>query len=223
MTNDHSPLRYARAPRVDGLLLQVQPHEASHFFAHERRPLAVDLAVLFGRLLPGLRFAGRVQRGHRRLEVLLPACVLLLEVRVTYAFRRGNEGDAVPDEEVEFAVAIHVSDPDPSRMRGASEVALAEGLSLLDRGPRLDQQSKWFEVRHLALGGLVPRPVDAAVAGPAHQVQASVAVQVDNERIAVRALDSQRRMAGLDQLRRRQELAIALPLEPVERAGEVPH
>src|SRR5262245_53823422 len=112
-----------------GSLLEVHPHEAGHFLAHERGALAVDLAVLYSRLLPGLLIAGRVQRRQRRLEGLLPLRVLLLELRVAEALRRGDEGDAVSDEEVEFAVAVDVGNPDPGGMRGAGEVGLAEGLA----------------------------------------------------------------------------------------------
>src|SRR5262249_30350736 len=109
-------------------LLKVQPHEAGHFLAHERRALAVDLLVLLARLLPVLRVAGRVQRLQRRLEVLLPLGVLLLELLLADALRRGNQGDAVPDDEVELAVAVEVGDPDPGRMGGAGQGALPDGL-----------------------------------------------------------------------------------------------
>src|SRR5262249_57387052 len=166
--------------------------EAGHLSVHECSALAVHPLVRFDRLFPGLLVGGRTQRRLRSLEVLLPLGVLRLKLHAANALHRGNERDAVPDEEVELAVAIHVSDPDPGRTRGASEVALAEGLAMLDRRPRLDQRSKWLEVRYLALAGLVLCPVDAAVAAPAHQIQAAVAVQVDDERIAVRARDSQR-------------------------------
>src|SRR5205823_1082428 len=93
----------------------------------------------------------------------------------------------------------------------------------LDKWAWFDQHLEWFEVRHLALAGLVFRPVDAAVAGTAHQVQGPIAVPIDDKRVAVGALDSQGRAAGFDQLRLREELPLALPLEPVESAGEVPH
>ncbi len=64
---DYSNQSLAAAPPTNrrltgGSLLQVQPHEAGHFFVHERRVLVVDLVVLFGRLLPGLRIRGRAQR-----------------------------------------------------------------------------------------------------------------------------------------------------------------
>src|SRR5262249_40549138 len=151
----------------------------------------VDLSVLLDGLRLGLRVAGRGEGLLRGLEFLLPGRVLLLEFLVAQALGRGNEGDAVPHDEVEFAVTVHVSDPYPGRMRGAGEVALAEGLAVLDRGSRFDQGSERLEVGQFALAGLVPRPVDAAIARPAHQVQSPVAVQVDDERVAVRALDSQ--------------------------------
>src|SRR2546430_204085 len=143
---------------------------------HERGALAVERLVLFVRLLSGDVVVGRLQRYERCLELLIPLRALLRELRVANAFHRGNKGDAVPDEEVEFAVAIDVGDPDARRMRRTGQVALAEQLAVLDRFPRLDQRSKWLKVRHLALAGLVPRPVDAAVAGAAHQVEGPVAV-----------------------------------------------
>ena len=71
------------------------------------------------RLLPDLRVAGRVQLRLRCLEGLLPVRVLLRELRFANTIRRGDEGDAVANEEVEFAVAIDVSDPDPGAMGGA--------------------------------------------------------------------------------------------------------
>src|SRR2546423_767688 len=42
-------------------------------------------------------------------------------------------------------------------------------------------------------------------------------------RVAVRPRDPQRRAARQDRFRLWRELALALPLEPVERAGEVTH
>src|SRR5687767_13041277 len=109
-----------------GPLLQVQPHEAGHFLAHERGALAVDLAELLARLLPGLRVAGRVDRILHRPVGLLPFRVLLRGLRFAEAFRRGTEADTVADAEVEFAVAVDVSHPDPARPRGAGQVFLAE-------------------------------------------------------------------------------------------------
>src|SRR5262249_41758183 len=52
---------------------------------------------------------------------------------------------------------------------------------------------------------------------------APVAVPVDDERIAMPALDSQRLPAGLDDFGFGPEPALALSLEPVERTGEVAH
>src|SRR5207248_306459 len=108
--------------------------------------------------------AGRVERGQGCLEGLFPLRVLLLELLVAHPLHRGNERDRVPNDEVELAVAVDVSNPDPSRMRGAGEVALAEGRSVLNLFARLDQRLEGFQLRHLALAGLVPRPVDAAIA-----------------------------------------------------------
>src|SRR5262245_10882696 len=97
-----------------GSLLQVQPDEAGHFLAHELGAAAVDLVVLLRRLRPGLRIAaGLVQRRGRGLEGLFPLRVLRLEFRVAEAVGRGNQGDAVPDEQVELAVAVDVRGPDP--------------------------------------------------------------------------------------------------------------
>ena len=69
--------------------------------------------------------------------------------------------------------------------------------------------------------GAVLRPLHAALARAAEQVEVAVAVPVDDERVAVMARDPQRLVAGLDLLGLRLELALALPLEQVERAGEV--
>src|SRR5262245_34274250 len=124
------------------LLLEVQPHEAGPFFAHELRALAVEFVILLGGLLPGLRVAGCVQRRLRGLEGLVPLRVLLLELLVAQALGRRRQGDAIPDDEVELAVAIDVSDPDPRCMRRTREVALAKELAGLDRVPRLDQGLK---------------------------------------------------------------------------------
>src|SRR5205823_544076 len=138
---------------MTGSLPKVQPNEAGHFFAHELGAPLVGLVVLLGRLLPRLLIAaGRpAQCRLCGLEVLLPLDKFLLELPLADPFRRGNEGDAVPDEEVELAVTVHVSDPDPGRMGGALEVLLAEDLAVLDLGPRLDQRPERQEVRHLAL------------------------------------------------------------------------
>src|SRR5262245_36534974 len=205
------------------LLLQVEPHEAGHLLAHELGATLVGLVVILDRLGPHLLVAGLVQRIRRGLEVLLPLLELLPELLRGEPLRRGNERDAVPHDEVELPVPVHVGDPDPGRPGRAGEVTLVEGLAVRDLPARLDQRPEFAQFRGLALAGLVLRPVDAAVAGAAQQVQVPVAVPVDDERVAVVALDPQRRAAGRDQLGLGRELALALPLEPVERAGEVAH
>src|SRR5262245_20259358 len=90
--------------------LQIQPHETGHFFAHELRASVVDLHVLllcFGAvLLVGVR-----EDLERRLKVLLPVRVLLLEFFLGDAFGRRNKADAVADKEIELAVAVDVGDP----------------------------------------------------------------------------------------------------------------
>src|SRR5262249_36637954 len=95
----------------------------------------VDLVVLLGCLL--LRFGVAtvlVQRRRRGLEVLLPLRVLLLELLLADALRRRNEGDAVPDEDVEFAVPVHVIHPDPGRPRAAGGGGPAGGPAVRRRG-----------------------------------------------------------------------------------------
>ncbi len=86
-------------------------------------------------------------------------------------------------------------------------------------GPRLDQRLKRRQVWDLALARAVLRPVDAAVGAATQQVQGSVAVPVDDERVAV----LERLAADHEHLRRRRELPLSLSLEPVEGASEVPH
>ena len=69
--------------------------------------------------------------------------------------------------------------------------------------------------------GAILRPLDPALARAAHQVEVAVAVPVDHERVAVITVDLQGLAIGLDLFGLRRELAFALSLEEVERAGEV--
>src|SRR5882672_269036 len=66
--------------------LQIHPHEAGHFFAHELRASVVDLVVLLRRFGASLLVGVRVKSLERRLEVLLPIRVLLLEFYLRDAF-----------------------------------------------------------------------------------------------------------------------------------------
>jgi hypothetical protein len=60
-----------------------------------------------------------------------------------------------------------------------------------------------------------------ALARSAQQVEVAIAVPVDHEGVAVIPLDFQGLTTGLDLRRDRREHAFSLPLEEVERAGEV--
>ena len=84
-----------------------------------------------------------------------------------------------------------------------------------------DQRSKGLQLRRLPRAGAILGPLHPALARAAQQVEVSIAVPVDHEGIAVMTLDLQGLITCLDLLRLRQELAFPLPLEEVERAGEV--
>jgi hypothetical protein len=114
---------------------------------------------------------------------------LPLELLLAEVFRRGEERDAVADKEVQLAVGIHVLHPNPGRACGVGEVGFGAGLPLLDRGSRFDQQPERAEFGRLALAlaRAVLGQLHTAVAAPAQQVQVSVAIPVDDERIAVHA------------------------------------
>src|SRR5207244_10566488 len=74
-----------------------------------------------------------------------------------------------------------------------------------------------------ALGRTVSGQLHTAVARATEQIEGAVPIPVDDERIAVIALNSQRHPAALDDFGFGPEPALALSLEPVERTGEVPH
>ncbi len=100
-------------PRAMESLLQIHPHEAGHFFAHELGASPVKLLVLLRRFGTSLLVGVRVKSLERRLRVLFPVRVLLLEFRLRDAFGRRNQTYAVPDKDIELAIAVDVSDPDP--------------------------------------------------------------------------------------------------------------
>src|SRR5205823_5119396 len=129
----------------------------------------------------------------------------------------------ITHEQVEFAIAVHVRDPDARRGRGAGEFLFAEELPILDGAARFDQPFERAELRRLAFARAVSGPLHTAVARSTEQIEGTVAVPVDDERIAVMALDAQRHPAALDDFGLGPEPALALALEPVERAGEVAH
>src|SRR5262249_39524497 len=123
------PLRSSRS------FLQVQPDEAGHVLVHERGALVVKPAVLLAGLGLGLLIAvGRLHRRRRLLDGVLPGREFLPEPLLADALHRRDQSDAVPYEEVELTVAVHVVDPDPARVRGALEVGLGDGLAVLDLG-----------------------------------------------------------------------------------------
>src|SRR5262245_1159717 len=160
-------------------------------------------------------------RRLRRLQLALPLRLLLPHLGLGQPLRRLDQRDAVPDDQVELAVAVDVRDPDARGVRRPLQVRLPQHLAVLDRGGRLDQRPERFQHRRLALAGDVLGPVDAAVGGPADEVEGAVAVDVHDERVAVGAGDLQRLAVRQDRLGLRGELALALALEPEERAREV--
>src|SRR5262249_5032887 len=121
----------------------------------------------------------------------------------------------------ELAVGVDVIDPDPRIARGPPEIRIAQDLPVF--GPRcgLDQRPERSELRRLARTGAVLRPLHAALARSAQDVEVAVAIPIDHEWVAVIALDLQRLFAGFDLVGLGQELAVSLPVEEVERAGEI--
>src|SRR5262245_36432600 len=134
---------------------------------------------------------------------------------------RGEQRRQISNEEVELAVGIEVIDPDSRAAQGPLEVLLAQDLPVFELRAMVDQQSKGLQSRRLPRSGAILRPLHPALARSAQQVEVAIAVPIDHEGVAVMTLDLQGLITGLDLVRLREELAVSLPLEEVERAGEV--
>jgi hypothetical protein len=81
---------------------------------------------------------------------------------------------------------------------------------------RLDQGLKRCELRCLARVGKVLGPIDTAAAGSTEQIQVTVGVPIDNERVAVRAFDPEWLFTSQNELWLRLKLALPFALEDVE-------
>src|SRR5262249_43162630 len=177
MADGKSPIPFSEWYRADRVIrfnkrrrsfLQVQPHETGPILFHELVSLLVDLVELLVRLVAfGLvgRLGGQFLRGG--VDGLLPGRELLLELLLAHAFRRGNEGNRIPHDQVEFAVPVDVRAPDARRAGGAGEFLFAEDLPVLHGAARFDQPFERRQVRWFALGGTVSGPLHPAVARPA--------------------------------------------------------
>src|SRR5262249_46246961 len=135
--------------------------------------------------------------------------------------RRRNQSDRIADEQVEFAVAVHVRDPDARRGRGAGKLVFVERLAVFRVAARLDQRSERPQLRRLASPGDIFGPLHAAVRRPAEQIEITVAIPVGDEWIAVMAFDSQGTLPRLHRFGFGFELAFPLSTEQVKRSVEV--
>src|SRR5439155_8102597 len=131
------------------------------------------------------------------------------------AVRRSNEGNRIPNEQVQLAIPVHVRNPDARRGGGAGEFLFAERLPVLDGAARFDQPFERAQFGRLALAGTVSGPLHPAGARSTDQIKGAVPIPVDDERIAVMALDAQRHPAAGDEFGFGPEPALALALEPV--------
>src|SRR5579885_989688 len=125
--------------RVTRSFLQVQPHETRGILFHELVALLVDFVVLLVSLGAFRRvFHDGIAFLQRRLESLLPGWTPLLVFLGTYTLRQSDKGDGITNEQVQFAVPVHVSDPDPRAAGGAGEFVFAEEFPIFDLTARLD-------------------------------------------------------------------------------------
>ena len=163
----------------------------------------------------------RIELIDRLTDRLVPIGESLLELAFGELTGRGDQGRHVSDEDVEFAVGVDVIDPDSRAACGSIEILIAQDLPVFELRAVFDQRSKGLQSRWLPQPGAILRPLYPTLARSAQQVEVAIAVPVNHEGVAVIPLDFQGLTTGLDLLRDRRELAFSLPLEEVERAGEV--
>src|SRR5205814_8014625 len=98
---------------------------------------------------------------------------------------------------VELAVGVDVIDPDTRAAQRAFEIRIAQELPLLEPRATIDQRSKGLEFRRFARASVILCPLHPALVRTAQQIEITVAVPVDDERVAV-IVDFQGLSIGLD-------------------------